>query len=259
VGRRVKVAQLGLATILVVTSSGAVADEGESEPPGRQALADAWWTGPIGAPSAATLPQGHVLVEPYLYDVIHEGQYDENRTYHGIPREDDFRSLTYTLYGLTDRITLGAIPRFGYNRPDQGASSSGVQRGDTTLQAQYRLAQFHEGGFIPTLSIVVGETLPTGRYDRLADRPSDGLGSGANTTTLSLYAQDYFWMPNGRIVRTRLDLSYAWSQSVGVSGTSVYGTANSFAGRAQPGTSFVLDSAYEYSVNRKWVLALAVI
>jgi hypothetical protein len=43
------------------------------------------------APLAATLPQAHVLVEPYLYNVIHEGQYHQNRTDRGIPREDDFR------------------------------------------------------------------------------------------------------------------------------------------------------------------------
>src|SRR6266404_2126179 len=36
----------------------------------RQALTDAWWTGPMLATSADTLPRGHMLVEPYVY-VIH--------------------------------------------------------------------------------------------------------------------------------------------------------------------------------------------
>jgi len=35
----------------------------------RQSLDDAWWSGPMLAPSAATLPRGHFLVEPYFYDV----------------------------------------------------------------------------------------------------------------------------------------------------------------------------------------------
>ena len=35
----------------------------------RQSLSDAWWTGPLVANSAGALPQGHVLIEPYLYDV----------------------------------------------------------------------------------------------------------------------------------------------------------------------------------------------
>ena len=33
-------------------------------PSDRQSLDDAWWTGPMLAPSAATLPQGHFLIEP---------------------------------------------------------------------------------------------------------------------------------------------------------------------------------------------------
>jgi hypothetical protein len=41
----------------------------EASPPSsllRQALDNAWWTGPMLAPSAATLPRGHFLIEPYL-------------------------------------------------------------------------------------------------------------------------------------------------------------------------------------------------
>jgi hypothetical protein len=245
--------------LLLLMGHRAAAEEGIEAAAARESLDEAWWTGPIGAASAATLPQGHVLVEPYLYDAIAVGRYDSSGTFHRIPKEDDYRSLSYTLYGLTDRLTLGLIPHLGYNQPSEGTSSTGVQLGDTTLQAQYRLTQFHEHSLIPTLSIVVGESLPTGRYDHLGDRPSDGLGSGAYTTTLALYAQDYFWMPNGRIVRTRLDLSYADSPSVGITGSSVYGTANDFRGRAQLGLSFTADSAYEYSVTRNWVLALDVI
>ncbi len=30
----------------------------------RQSRDDAWWTGPMLAPSAATLPRGHFLIEP---------------------------------------------------------------------------------------------------------------------------------------------------------------------------------------------------
>src|SRR6185312_1934155 len=35
----------------------------------RQALDDAWWTGPMIAPSPGALLPGHFLIEPYLYDV----------------------------------------------------------------------------------------------------------------------------------------------------------------------------------------------
>jgi hypothetical protein len=210
----------------------------------RQALDDAWWTGPMLAPNATTLPRGHLLVEPYLYDVISA-------------HANGLGSLTYINYGLADRVTVGMIPTAGFNVANSGPSSSSVELGDLTLQGQYRLAKFHEGSWIPTTSVVLQETFPTGKHDRLGDRP-DGLGSGAYTTTLALYTQTYFWLRNGRILRMRFDASQALSSNVNVEDVSVYGTTAGFRGQAKPGSSFLADSSWEYSVTRKWVLALDV-
>jgi hypothetical protein len=112
----------------------------------RQSLDDAWWTGPLLAPNASTLPQGHVLVEPYFYDVITEGSYDSKGNRVGSPHENCYGSLTYINYGLVHKFTVGVIPTFGYNELPNGAGSAGV--GDLMVQAQYRLHLFHEGGFL---------------------------------------------------------------------------------------------------------------
>ena len=102
---------------------------------------------------------------------------------------------------------------------------------------------------------MIGETFPTGKYDRLDGTTDGALGSGAYSTTLSLYSQTYLWMPNGRILRTRLDVSYSISRWASLHGESVYGTYPGFAGRVHPGRTFVGDVAFEYSVTRSWVLA----
>jgi hypothetical protein len=218
----------------------------DSAPPSsnvRQSLDDAWWTGPMLAPSAATLPRGHFLIEPYLYDV---------RSAH----LNGFGSLTYMNYGLADRVTVGMIPTAGFNAVSKGASSSGVGMGDLSLQAQYRLTKFQAGRWIPTTSISVQETFPTGKYDRLGARKSDGLGAGAYATTLAFYTQTYFWLPNGRILRTRFNVSQAFPNSVDVKDGSVYGTEAGFRGQAKPGKSLFVNAAWEYSLTRRWVLAL---
>ena len=152
------------------------------------------------------------------------------------------------LYGLTDRITAGVLPRFGYNVPP-GASSSGFGVGDVTLQLGYGLTRYEDTHPVPSTALVLQETLPTGRYDRLS-QPSDGFGAGAYTTAVAFYSQDYFWMPTGRILRTRLDITYAVSSSVNVEGLSVYGTAPGFSGGAYAGNSFTADAAAEYSLTR---------
>lgn len=223
-----------------------------------QSRDDAWWTGPMLAPSGAVLPQGHALIEPYLFDDITVGHFDDHGDRHSVPTDHDVGSLTYMLYGLTDRVTVGMIPRFFYDEPGSGPHSSGIGFGDLTLQAGYGLTQFTDARHIPSIALVIDETLPTGRYDSL-HRPSDGTGAGAYTTGLSVYSQEYFWMPNGRILRGRLDLTYAVSSSAQLSGASVYGTPVDFAGSAYPGDSCTVDAAAEYSLTRSWVLALDVV
>jgi hypothetical protein len=240
-----------LCTLLPLTN--ALASETE---PARQSLEDAWWTGPILAASASTLPKGHFLVEPYVFDVVSYGRYDADRERQAMADVHTFGSLTYILYGLADRVTVGLIPTFAYVDAPGGVESSGIRVGDLTLQAQYRLTQFREGGRVPTLSLVLQETLPTGKHDRLGDQPGDGVGGGASSTTLALFSQYYFWAPSGRILRTRLNFAYTISNDAPVNDVSVYGTDAGFRGRARPGDVWSITLAGEYSITRNWVLAL---
>lgn len=244
---------------LTLVAGIAAAEASPASAASRQSLDDAWWTGPILAASAATLPQGHFLIEPYFYDVITHGRYDENGDRNGATRTNGFGSQTYLLFGLTDRLTVGLIPRFGFNEIGHGEDSSGIGLGDLTCHAHYRLTQFREGGWVPATSLVLEETFPTGKYDRLGARPSNGLGSGAYTTTVALYSQYYFWLSNGRILRTRLNLSYSFSGDVTIEDVSVYGTPSGFRGHARPGNTFMVNSSWEYSLTRNWVLALDVL
>jgi len=209
----------------------------------RQSTDDALWTGPMLANSAATLPHGHFLIEPYLYDASSSGT-------------DGFGSLTYMLYGVTDRLTAGLVPVFGYTHVEGGPNASGVGPGDVSLLAQYRLTQFPAESSLPTVSIQLQETLPSGRYDRLGDRPANGQGGGAYVTTLALNTQTWFWLPNGRILRMRFNVSQSFARTTSVEGVSVYGTGEDFHGDARPGNATFVDAAWEYSLTRNWVLAL---
>ena len=212
----------------------------------RQSLDEAWWTGPMLAPSAGTLPQGHWLVEPYLYDAM-------------APHSDGFGSLSYINYGLTDWLTVGMIPTFGYNRIGGGAGSSHVGIGDVSVPAQWSVTRFDADSGLPAMAFNVQQSLPTGKFDRLGDRPGDGLGSGAQATTLGWYMQTYNWMANGRILRTRLNFSYAFSGDAQIEDASVYGTAPGFRGKASPGDVGSVDLAFEYSLTSNWVLAADVV
>ena len=208
----------------------------------RQSLDDAWWTGPIIANSPAALPPGHLYVEPYVYDVQSSGVHA-------------YGSQSFILYGVTRRFTMGFIPAFGYTRLRDGNSSSHVGVGDIALHAQYALTSLDVEHRVPAIAVAVEQSLPTGRFDRLS-RPANGFGAGVYTTTVALYAQDVYWMPNGRILRARLNLSGSWSGNARLADRSVYGTNDGFRGEASPGAALAFDSSWEYSLSQHWGLAL---
>ena len=228
-----------LASLLLPAAVPALA----ADAPPRQSLDDAWWTGPIIANSAATLPQGHFLIEPYLYDVISDDA-------------ESFGSLTFMLYGATDALTVGLVPVFGYNKGDDGASSVGPAIADSSVLLQYCLRRYEEGSWLPAVSLQLQHTLPTGRYDRLDPDSADGFGGGAHGTLLQLNTQTYFWMPSGRILRMRLNLGVTRAGEARLRDLSTYGTPDGFRGVAHPGDSWNINAAWEYSLTRNWVLAL---
>ncbi|MEO6688183.1 MAG: transporter [Dokdonella sp.] len=212
-----------------------------SAQPEPQRLEDAWWTGPVIANSPAPLPPGHAYVESYVYDV-------------SAAHVDGYGSQTYLLYGASERWTLGMRPLFGYTSIYGGGGSSRIGIGDLTLHAQYALTTYSPETRVPAIAIAIEESLPVGRYDRL-DRQSNGFGNGAYTTTLGVYAQQYFWLKNGRILRGRLNVGGSFSGRANVHDLSVYGTPVGFDGDARPGASVFFDNAWEYSLTRRWVLA----
>lgn len=241
-----------ISTVILVATpiSAAATDAG----PGWQSLSDAWWTGSLLAKSVTTLPAGRFYMEPYLGDSIPYTHFDGDGHMHDVMHENELGLSVPMEYGVTSRMTVSAILRLGYDWASQGQSSSDVGVGDTSAQIQYQLTQYQPGSWVPVFAVDLQETLPTGRYDRL-ERQTDGFGSGADTTTVAACGQSFIWMPNGRIVRARLDLIYSVSQRVAVAGRSVYGTPEGFRGRAMPGDSAAVDLAFEYSVTRNWVAA----
>jgi hypothetical protein len=241
---------LGLA---LISSAVAVADDAPTDPT-RQSREDAWWTGPLLAPNASTFPAGHALVETYVFDVNSNGQFDASGHHEPASGGHELGSLTYLIYGLTDRVSVGLLPRFVFDQPAGAANSSSPGVGDLGAQVQVGLTSFHEGSLVPATALVLGETFPTGRYDALVNT-ADGFGAGVYSTSLGWYSQDYLWLPNGRILRVRLDLTYAISGAASLRDQSVYGTPVGFRGHAWPGDSFTADAAGEYSVTRNWVLA----
>lgn len=226
----------------------------------RQALGDALFTGPLVAPNATSLPQGHWDIEPYVLDSIGHGRFDNDWNKHDTANSHAYRSVTLLEYGLTDRLLIALLPQFGFNVADDGPDSQGVQLGDTKVRFQYMIHAFEEGSWLPTTALSFAQVFPTGKYDGLGNHAANGLGSGLLTSTFGLFTQDYFWMPNGHILRSRLDLTYTIADAdASVTGVSVYGTGPGFNGHIDSGDTFTADLAFEYSLTHHWAPAVDIV
>jgi hypothetical protein len=62
----------------------AAADQAADSLPQRQSLDDAWWTGPLLAANAGSLPPGHFLFEPYFFDSIPYQHVDSHGAAHAV-------------------------------------------------------------------------------------------------------------------------------------------------------------------------------
>ncbi len=259
----------GLAAALLWASGRAAAsDAGEAAVPAgeagsaagtlRAASDAAWWTGSLLSASAETLAVGHWLVEPYVLDQTVDGRFDAQGRRQDAPSIEREWSAAYLMYGLAEGVSIGAHPRALLGAQAPGTRLSGPTAGDVTALLQLRLAPRHPPGPWPAVSLVLGETFPTGRYDRLSGGPDAASGAGVHRTDVSLYAQSLV-PAGGRPLRLRLNLTYGWSDSTGVTGASVYGTPAGFQGRAHPRSAASADAAFEFSLSSRWVLALDVL
>jgi hypothetical protein len=242
--------RIALAILWAFYASSAAAGLGPCHP---DTIQDAWWTGPIAAPSPATLPRGHFLLEPYVYDARVRGQYDSSGKVNQSSRGNNVGSSTYALYGIRDHLSAGLIYSMEYDGHRQDAQSA-FGGGDPIVLIQYRLTQPKPCESRPIVAVNVRESLPMARYDRLLSDRETAFGSGTFGTSFALYTQASLCMPNGRILRTRLNTSLDISSKASIEGGSVYGTPNGFRGFAAPGKGVAVDLAGEYSMTRHWVV-----
>jgi len=230
----------GAAALACLISSPACAGDGNAEELGA-AMKAARWTGPLLASNAETLPKGHFYTEPYFFDGISGGDHH--------PGTSGFYQ-----YGLTDNWTVGMQPFFSYGTQRYNRS---VAIGDFKLLSQVRLSHFRADHRVPSVALVTNLILPTGKSDHLSEL-KNGHGSGSFAPEIGVNVQQYFLLPNGRLLRARINILKDFPLRTDVSGRSTYGTGPDFRGHARPGSKTSIIVGAEYSLTNEWVLALDV-
>jgi hypothetical protein len=213
-----------------------------------------WFTGSLIAPSPALLKAGAFEIEPYLVYTGNTGSYAANWSHHSVAHNlSEVQSETLVEYGITDRLSIQAVPSFGALWTGQNSSFGS---GDLPVELKYRFNDQNLATGAPSVTVFLGMSFPLGKYDGLTV-PSVGQGSGAFTVKQGILLQSLFDTWGDHPLRLRLYAdAFEPIADASVRDISVYGTAQGFHGHAAPGFAADTGLGVEYGLSQRWVLAL---
>lgn len=214
------------------------------------AYATPWFTGPLLAEPAETIPLGHWNFQIFDFSIFSNSIYDT----HGHTVEVDPNSSTQLLpqltYGLANDLDFELDPVLIQNKAE-GKTSTNI--GDTTVILGLQVLRQKEHAWRPDLRVTLEEILPSGHFDNLieANHGTDALGMGSYQTSLVFNFQHLKHIKQEHYLNSHLSFSYLYASQTHIQGLSVYG-GNAFTrGDIKPGSIFTLDIAEELNLTQR--------
>ncbi len=219
-----------------------------------------WFTGPLLAPSALTIPTSHCNLEPYIYISANVGRYDSD--WHAKKRET-FWSNYFQLsaqFGIHSWLDLSIYPTLFYNYT-KGAGKWAI--GDTPIGFDIQLYKhtqvLTEWG--TALLLRIQEILPIGKYRNLSPnkKSTDVGGQGSWQTVFALVWGNLFYLGDIYFITWRNAIQYTLPAPVHVKNLNTYGGGFGTNGTVYPAHTFQLDTAIEVTLSKNWVFAMDIV
>jgi len=210
------------------------------------------FTGPLLGPSAVTVPQGHLVMEPYAYLIAFTGNYDKN--WNTISTEN-FYSLVFQNFimtGLTPFTEFRIIPQF-FHQFTRGVQSTEI--GDLPIVFGWQLFDEVPSEWLPSIKLYVRINYPIGKYQRLDPKKlgTDKAGTGSWLPTIGLASSKLFILSNSRFISFRTYFGYTFANSTPVNELNVYGGGLGTQGIVYPGNTIITSVSAEIGLSRNWV------
>ncbi len=211
------------------------------------------YAGTLLAFYAQNAEPGRLSVEPYLFAFRRYGFYTENW---GSPHKKHSTQLDLLVSletGITKNIDITLDVNGAYSHFNKQHS---WLYGDTTAFLGFQILHDQKQTATPDFRILIGETLPTGKYEHLNPdkNGSDILGSGTYATSLTIVLAKTCHFSPKHPVNFNLNLYYVVSSLAKVHGFNCYGGAFDTRGKVKPGDQFITNVAIQYSIDRNWVI-----
>lgn len=212
-----------------------------------------WFTGSLLAPTPINMKPGHPAIEPSLTVFNTYGRYDSNWK---LKKQDHTWTINPFLdfqFGITNNVGIETLISYVSNFKN-GKTFNHFQ--DTIVLFGYQISNDIKGCWIPDLRLILQETFPTGKYQKLDPNKEgiDSTGFGSFQTGPVLAFRKLFYLSNN-FFSLRGSLGYLFPSTVNVKGFNTYGGGYGTKGKVKPGQVFIAFLSGEYSINQRWVLA----
>ncbi|MBS0627446.1 MAG: hypothetical protein JSS09_04470, partial [Verrucomicrobia bacterium] len=135
---------------------------------------------------------GQFEIEPYLYQTTIPGSYTQNWS---IQKQQPIHELSFSLFletGITDWLDFSLMLNTSYNQIRNLHTSL---LGDTQAYLGFQVLSDIKGSWTPDIRLLLGENIPTGKYQHLSPQKqlSDSSGSGSYETSLIFVTRKIFY------------------------------------------------------------------
>jgi hypothetical protein len=200
---------------------------------------------------------GHISVQPFLSYVQKRGIYESNWSFSREKNINQAEVFVALETGITKSLDISLFVNGIYTE----SRGHGYYRyGDTEMYLGWQILHDQKGKWVPDLRLLVGESFPTGKYDRLSPAAGGGDSSGGGayeTKFLLVIAKTFYPFPEHPF-NLNLNLFYILSSNVGIDGISIFGGTEITKGTIRSGDQYIGNFAAEYSLNRYWALGIDV-
>lgn len=194
---------------------------------------------------------GYVSIEPFLFFTSRYGDYNKNWSLESKKNISQIELLMTTETGITQFLDISVLVS-GFYSNRSGRES--IRYGDTEILIGWQVSVDRKGVWVPDFRVLLGESFPTGKYQKLnpSKGGSDGSGSGSYETLFILVLQKIFYSIPNHPYNLNLNLYYIAPTKTKVSGFNVYGGGFGTKGTVCPGYQLIANLGFEYSFNRYW-------
>lgn len=194
---------------------------------------------------------GRLVFEPLFFVTHFYGAYDSNWKKQNQKNVNEVELILSLETGITDFIDFNLIVGGFYTHID-GFSSWRYE--DTWALFGFQISSDIKDTWIPDFRIVVGQTYPTGKFEKLNPEKnlSDASGSGSVTTYLIAVWQKIFYTFPKHPFNINLNIWTLFPNELSVRGFNVYGGGFETKGRVNPGMEYVASLGVEVTLDKHW-------